>query len=301
MEESDETLILHKNEFLKHTLPTLSVADIESWNRYNRDVKIEPFNNITTDTLFYTFYYDTLDAENEPYRELNTPVSIQGKPYTYKAKVNLVEAEDLMASIAFLFLAVIFILLTGLFVITRKLSVSLWHPFYETLQQIEQFEIDKSQQPRFAATEIEEFNRLNQSIKKLIEKNSIIYNSQREFIENAAHELQTPLAVFQAKIDTLSQRDDITQGQAEILSALNDSVFRLNHLNKNLLLLSKIENDTYTGKQTFSLNALIAKHADFFAEGIEMIGFVGAELEGARGATGFGGWHFKGREAVEAT
>jgi signal transduction histidine kinase len=266
IEETDETLILHKKEFVKYSLPTLKTADIQNWNKYNRNIKIEPFKNSGKDTIFYNSYYDALDAEIEPYRELNASILIDGNPYTYSARINLMEKEDLMKSIAILFLVIISLLLIGLFVITKRLSINLWKPFYETLNQIEKFEIDKSNNPKFSETNIEEFNRLNNSIEKLIKKNTSIYHSQREFIENAAHELQTPLAVFQAKIDTLIQNADFTQEQYKILSSLNDSVSRLNRLNKNLLLLSKMENDIYTEKQTINLNEAIEKHFDFFTE-----------------------------------
>ncbi len=266
IEETDETLILHKNEFIKFSLPTLKTADIQNWNKYNRNIKIEPFKNSGKDTIFYNSYYDALDAEIEPYRELNASIIIEGNPYTYSARINLVEKEDLMKSIAILFLVIISLLLVGLFVITKRLSINLWKPFYETLNQIENFEIDKSNHPKFTETNIEEFNRLNNSIEKLITKNTSIYHSQREFIENAAHELQTPLAVFQAKIDTLIQNADFTQEQYKMLSSLNDSVSRLNRLNKNLLLLSKMENDIYSEKQTINLNEAIEKHFDFFTE-----------------------------------
>ena len=266
IEETDETLILHKNEFVKFSLPTLKTAEIQNWNKYNRNIKIEPFKNSGKDTIFYNSYYDTLDAEIEPYRELNASILIEGNPYTYSARINLVEKEDLMKSIAILFLVIISLLLVGLFVITKRLSINLWKPFYETLNQIENFEIDKSNHPKFTETNIEEFNRLNNSIEKLITKNTSIYHSQREFIENAAHELQTPLAVFQAKIDTLIQNADFTQEQYKMLSSLNDSVSRLNRLNKNLLLLSKMENDIYSEKQTINLNEAIEKHFDFFTE-----------------------------------
>ena len=266
IEETDETLILHKNEFVKFSLPTLKTADIQNWNKYNRNIKIEPFKNSGKDTIFYNSYYDALDAEIEPYRELNASIIIEGNPYTYSARINLVEKEDLMKSIAILFLVIISLLLVGLFVITKRLSINLWKPFYETLNQIENFEIDKSNHPKFTETNIEEFNRLNNSIEKLITKNTSIYHSQREFIENAAHELQTPLAVFQAKIDTLIQNADFTQEQYKMLSSLNDSVSRLNRLNKNLLLLSKMENDIYNEKQTINLNEAIEKHFDFFTE-----------------------------------
>lgn len=266
IEETDETLILHKNEFLKNSLPTLTTDEISNWNKYNRNVKIEPFKNSGSDTIFYISYYDTLDAETEPYRELNASILIDGNPYTYSGRINLVETEDLMKSIAMLFLVIISLLLVGLFVITKRLSIHLWKPFNETLKQMEQFEIDKSNQPKLITSDIEEFNRLNKSIEKLVKKNTSIYHNQREFIENAAHELQTPLAVFQAKIDTFIQSSDFTQEQYKMLSSLNDSVFRLNRLNKNLLLLSKMENDNYSEKESICLNDAIKKHLDFFTE-----------------------------------
>jgi signal transduction histidine kinase len=266
IEDADEALILHKNEFLQFSVSQLKETDIPVWNKFNRDIKIKEAQPLKKDTIFYSYYYDTLNSENEPYRELNLPVSIEGKPYTYSARINLVETEDLMKSVALLFFIIISLLLIGLYIVTKRLSLNLWKPFYETLQQIEQFEIDKSNQPKLKETRIEEFNRLNQSIEKLIERNTSIYHSQREFIENAAHELQTPLAVFQVKIDTLIQSSDFTQEQYEMLSSLNDSVSRLNRLNKNLLLLSKMENDSYNEKQTISLNEAIEKHFDFFTE-----------------------------------
>jgi len=266
LKETDEALILYKNEFLKYSLPNLTTTEISNWNKYNRNIKIEPFKNSLKDSLFYNFYYDTLDAENEPYRELNAYIIIDGNPFTYSARINLVETEDLMENIAILFLIIISLLLIGLFLITKRLSLKLWKPFYETLNQIEKFEIDKSNQPKFIETNIEEFNRLNKSIERLVEKNTSIYRSQREFIENAAHELQTPLAIFQVKIDTLIQSSNFTQEQYLMLSSLNDSVSRLNRLNKNLLLLSKIENNNYSFKETVCLRETINKNLDFFTE-----------------------------------
>lgn len=266
IDDADEALILHRDEFLQFTIAHLKEADITVWNKFNRDIKIKQALPLKKDTIFHTNYYDALSAENEPYRELNSPISIEGKHYTYSARVNLVETEDLMKSIGQLFFIIILLLLIGLLIINKKLSLNLWKPFYETLKQIEQFEIDKSNQPKLNDSNIQEFNRLNQSIEKLIERNTSIYKNQREFIENAAHELQTPLAVFQANIDTLIQSAEFTEQQNHLLSSLNDSVSRLNRLNKNLLLLSKMENDIYSEKQTINLNEAIEKNFDFFAE-----------------------------------
>jgi len=266
LEDVDEALELRKDEFLKYSSNQIKESDIPFWNAYNRDIKILKNQSIKNDIYFYKHYYDSLSQENEPYRELNTPVLIQGKPYTLSVRANLVESEDLILSIFGIFMFLLIFLLIGLFFFNKRFSVKLWQPFYQTIEQIEKFEIDKTNLPELTETDIEEFNKLNQSIKKLIQKNTAIYRIQREFVENAAHELQTPLALFQAKIDTLIQSADFTEQQNQILSSLNESVSRLNRLNKNLLLLSKIDNEIYCEKQTISLNDIIQKQLDFFTE-----------------------------------
>lgn len=269
LEDVDEALELHKDEFLKYALPKLKETEISVWNSYNREIKILENKNIKKETYFYKTYYDSLSEENEPYRELNVPVFIEGKPFTLSVRANMVESEDLIVSISIIFIAILTLLLLGLFLINKRFSSKLWKPFYQTIEQIEKFEIDKTNQPQLPKTNIEEFNRLNQSIEKLIAKNISIYRNQREFVENAAHELQTPLAIFQAKIDTLIQHSDVSQEQSVILHSLNESVSRLNRLNKNLLLLSKIENEIYGNKEPICINKIIEKQLAFFSEQAE--------------------------------
>jgi signal transduction histidine kinase len=266
LEDIDEALELRKNEFMQFTVNQLKENDISVWNKYNRNIKILENQSIKNDIYFYKNYYDSLSNEDEPYRELNAPFFIESKPYTLSVRANMVESEDLIISIFIIYTFLLSFLLLGLFSINKRLSAKLWNPFYQTLEQIERFEIDKTNQLQLPKTNIVEFNRLNQSIEKLIEKNTSIYRNQREFVENAAHELQTPLAVFQAKIDTLIQRSDVSEEQSVILGSLNESVSRLNRLNKNLLLLSKIENENYNEKQTIVLNEIIEKQLGFFTE-----------------------------------
>lgn len=267
IEDADEALILRKNEFNKYHLASLKITDINTWNKYSRDVKIEPMTSkLIGEHFIYRNYYDTLNFENEPYRVLLNPIKIQDKPFVFLARINLVENQDLMRSIVYLFGIVLFLLLIGLYFLTKWLSLRLWQPFYDTLNQIETFEIDSFLPIKQNDSNIEEFHRLNLSIDNLIQRNVTIYRSQKEFIENAAHELQTPLAVFQANIETLIQRPDITQGQSKILLKLMDTVSRLNRLNKNLLLLSRIDNHHFSEMTTVSMIDLLEKNFTFFAE-----------------------------------
>jgi signal transduction histidine kinase len=264
--ETDEVLLFHKGAFEKQTQHGLKRTDIANWNKYNPEVEIVPDKGLIKDSIFGSMQFDPIANEAEPYRILEGPVTIEGQCYTYIERNNLVEMEGMVISIGIMFLLIIVILLVGINVISKRSAAQIWKPFYNTLSQIQNFEIDKNRPPRFSPTDIEEFTSLNKSIEKLIEKNTAIYKGQREFIENAAHELQTPLALFQAKIDTLLQSPSLNEEQSEVLDSLNRDVSRLNRLNKNLLLLSKIENDTYFEKQALILNNDINKHLGFFKE-----------------------------------
>ncbi|HEU4789632.1 MAG TPA: HAMP domain-containing sensor histidine kinase [Flavobacterium sp.] len=263
--ETDEVLHFHKGAFIKESLKDFTQADIDLWNKYNRDVMIVADMGVTKDSTSGGMLFDSIAHEKEPFRILYAPVDINGKRYTYTEKINLLEMEGMVFSIAFMFLFIIIALLIGIIWISKATATKIWSPFYNTLNQIEDFEIDKNKPPLFIPTDIDEFNRLNTSLERLIKKNTAIYKSQREFVENAAHELQTPLALFQTKIDTLTQLD-LNKEQSNLVASLNMHVSRLNRLNKNLLLLSKIDNESFLEKNTIVLNDYIKKHLDFFTE-----------------------------------
>src|SRR5690349_13883746 len=69
IDDADEALLLHKNEFLHYYQPTFKENEIANWNRYNRDIKIEKqAGHVASDTIYFQKYLDTLVSENEPYR-----------------------------------------------------------------------------------------------------------------------------------------------------------------------------------------------------------------------------------------
>jgi len=263
--ETDEVLHFHKGAFIKESHKNFTQKDIDLWNKYNHDVMIVPDMGVRGDSIVGKMLYDSIAKEKEPFRILYGPININGKRYTYAEKINLIEMEGMVFSIAAMFLFIIIILLIGIIWISKATAAKIWSPFYNTLNQIQDFEIDKNKPPHFIATDIDEFDRLNKSLERLIEKNTAIYKSQKEFVENAAHELQTPLSLFQNKIDTLSQLN-LDEEQSAVVASLNMDVSRLNRLNKNLLLLSKIDNESFLEKNTIVLNDYIKKHLDFFTE-----------------------------------
>ena len=263
--ETEEVLVQHKNAFINQSSRNFTPEDIKTWNRYNLHFTIMPDMGVKKDSIVGTMIEDSTAEEKEPFRIIYAPVEIAGRKYTYTEKIHLLEMERMVFTIAGMFTFILLVLFIGIVWLSKKTASKRWKPFYDTLDQIHEFEIDKNKPPHFLETDIDEFERLNRSLEALIEKNTAIYKSQREFVENAAHELQTPLALFQNKIDTLFQMR-LDKDQTRVLGALSRDVAKLNRLNKNLLLLSKIEHEIYLEKTCISVNEHIEKHLDFFAE-----------------------------------
>lgn len=259
IEDVDETLHLYKKEFIHYYLPNFKQSEIENWNRYNRDIKIESCDASASrhTNYFYKDFYDVLDNENEPYRVLQSRIEIEGKIYTFTARISLLESEDLIKNISILFVVLIALLLAVLIFVTSRFSKRIWQPFRNTLEKIKVFDLSAQQNIYFDKTEIKEFEELNQSLQKLTDKNILVYIQQKAFIENASHELQTPLAVLKSKLNLLLQNKNITNEQAKLLEAIDLPLSRMTRIIKNLLLLAKIENKQFTQKENIELTEVI--------------------------------------------
>lgn len=164
--------------------------------------------------------------------------------------------KDIMVGMVIQFLLIFAVLSVSLLVTLRFVTRRLWHSFNDTLKKIEQFNLEQNDVPTFLPTRIKEFARLNDSVTQLIRKNKQSYLSQKEFTENASHELQTPIAIVQSKLDLLLQ-ENMNERQAQIVADLYQVNLRMSRLNKNLLLLARIENSQYNQIEEIDLIAFI--------------------------------------------
>lgn len=145
--------------------------------------------------------------------------------------------------------------LGGFIWLNRRISRRLWAPFYQTLEIIKSFDLNSHTTVQFQPSNIVEFEELNMSINKLLESNIAVFRQQKEFTENASHELQTPLAIIKSKLDVLLQNEAITPEQSALMEEINHALSRVSRINKNLLLLAKLENQQFLDKQSIELSA----------------------------------------------
>lgn len=98
------------------------------------------------------------------------------------------------------------------------------------------------------------------------------FKSQREFIENASHEIKTPLAVIQANLEMALDEKDISKKELNaLLSESKKSVSFMNKLTEDLLLFSLI--DSEIDMKEINLNSLLNESKNLFISLINGSGF----------------------------
>lgn len=216
-----------------------------------------------------TMMYDSIEEEFLPYRILKSIVTDGKTHYLFTIQKSSIESDDLIESIIYPILILFVILLLGFFLINWYVSKKLWKPFYKTLEQLNQYKIiEKSE--KFDATSIQEFSELNKTLSAMTEKMHNDYISQKQFIENASHEIQTPLAVIKNKIELLIQSTNLNESNMQIIQSVYNASNKLSSLNKALLLLSKIENNQFKDLETIEFKSLLEKTLEHFEDLIEL-------------------------------
>lgn len=265
--EIDDVLLSHKRDFTKASANFTGLKDLEHYPLLNEEFFITPHAELITTDSFYTEYVTRAgEPKPIPFRVVRTGITILGQPYELLVKESLLESEDLIAAIICTQIALITALLAGLILINRGLTRNIWKPFYQILHSLKQYDLEKHGALTLGQSKISEFEDLRQAIQHLLSKNHQTYLSQKEFTANASHEMQTPLAIVNAKLDLLMQTDQITREQASILLEVTDTTNQLSRLSRSLLLLAKIENDQFREVETVDVANVIHKTTEGLQE-----------------------------------
>lgn len=203
------------------------------------------------------------------YRILESNMLIRGLPYKIVVQNSLVNSQDLIRSIVFIVGLLLVLIIAGLLLINRILSKSLWRPFNHTLTRLGEFRVDRLEPLGLMHTDIDEFASLNRAIDTLAQNNRRLFGLQKEFTENASHEMQTPLAVLQTKLELLLQTSPLSEAQANLIDELFQAVQRMSRLNKTLLLLTRLDNHQFAEKEYLPLKEVIEKIISQYDEAIK--------------------------------
>jgi len=225
-------------------------------------VKDDHIERRFTDTPFYNKKQGNYEAG----RALISSIKVNGQNYKIQILESKVETEDLIQAIFAITLGLILVLILVLLITNRLILNRLWKPFYDTLSKIQLFNLKDMPAVEAANTDIDEFRELNEAVNKMSLKVKTDYEDLKAFTENAAHELLTPVAIINSKLDTLIQNTELSEKQSKLVSDMYQTVTRMTRLNKSLLLLVKVENKLIKDTQPVDLKKMITEMVDQFEE-----------------------------------
>ncbi|MFC5270995.1 sensor histidine kinase [Adhaeribacter terreus] len=218
-----------------------------------------------TDTYQDTLMYMEYEEDFEPVRLLKTAfIHSNGRYYEMQVITSMVEEDDLIEDLLYSLLWLYLGLVASILLLNNYLLKKIWKPFYRLLERLKKFRLEDQQPLQTTPTNIEEFKLLNETVEKLIKSNLATFTSQKQFIENASHELQTPLAISLNKLELLVESNHLTEEQMQLLASVISNLERSTRLNKSLLQLSKIENRQFPEVSATNFNELTKKQLEDF-------------------------------------
>ena len=245
------------------------IAEQDTFEENNYLIKRvdEEFALQVRDTYKDTVVFSNLKNKTYQTRLLTTAfVASNGKYYEIKLISHEIDKSKLIQKIATSLFWLYLLLFASSILVNNFVLKKTWEPFYQLLNYLNKFRLDRGAIPEPTKTKIEEFRMLNDSVTNLVRTNVDIFNNQKQFIENVAHELQTPLAIGINKLELFAGDEDLSKDQIQKLGGIIDTLRRLSGLNKSLLLFSKIENRQYISVEQVSFDEVFSKIIQDFSD-----------------------------------
>lgn len=218
--------------------------------------------DVHKDTLMYMQFEEDL----EPVRILTTAFKNREKYYELKVISSMVEEDDLIEDLFYSLVWLYIAMLISILIVNNFLLKKVWKPFYVLVNQLKEFRLGKNQFIEPVETNVKEFKVLNESVISLVNHTLETYSSQKQFIENASHELQTPIAISINRLELLAEKSEMTEANLETIGQVIQTLERMTRLNKSLLLLSKIENRQFEETETVSVNKIFDDLKEEFSD-----------------------------------
>ena len=205
--------------------------------------------------------------EYEPARVITTIFNdAEGQYYELKVSTPSFEKADLFSAVL-LWIVVLYVLLLLITVgITMLIFYRNLRPLYILLEWLDSYHPGVNPKPINNPTRVTEFKRLNVALQSAIDRSEQMLERQTQFIGNASHELQTPLAIIVNRVEWLLDESKLTDEQAMELYKINKTLSRAVRLNKTLLLLTKIENSQFIETSQVDLVAIVAETVESLSE-----------------------------------
>lgn len=268
-DETNDSLENYKEIIIKTVLAdsTLLHDHVDIMTKYYIREVPESEADLDKDEFFDSTTYIEIEMEDEPVRVLRTWfMTADRKYYELTIETSTLEKED-MAEAIFVSIIILYVsLLCCILLVSHFVFKSSFRPLYTLVKWLKEYRPGKQRAPLVNQTKVEEFKILNQAIQTATNRSTEMYNQQKQFVENASHELQTPLAICMNKLELLSENPDCTEEQLSEIAGINHTLRGIIKMNKSLLLLSRIDNKQFPDTSEIDFNKLINKYLPDFED-----------------------------------
>ena len=260
VDETDDTLENYGEILMESALHDPSILETEgSLMSFYKFTPISEEEGRHYRQVFYdATVYIELEDEDEPVRVMCTAFRMpDGQYYELKLMISILERDDMVEAMLW-YLGALFLL----FLICTSIGIQLvlkgvFRPLHRLLDWLHCIQPGKEAPPLDNPTKIREFRQLSDAALDMGNRSYKAYEEQKQFIENASHELQTPLAIVRGKVELLAESEGMKEQQMEQLDEIYATLGRAVKLNKSLLLLSRIENGQYTEMEDVSVDEIL--------------------------------------------
>lgn len=228
--------------------------------------EIKKVKKLRSEMLKDTLIYDPSQDEMELFRELSTYKKIHDDYYCITIRTLVVESGSILLAIVISNISLFVLAFVFLFYLNTARNLKIWQPFFDNLEAMKKFSLTSKETLVLTDSDVLEFSDLKDQIEFLTSKVKVDYENLKQFTENISHEIQTPLAIIQAKIDNIINEHAINDIQFEQITSIQKDIQRLKQLNKKITTLTKIDNNQYVRMETISLTELIDEKIEDYKE-----------------------------------
>lgn len=249
---------------------------VDSTLLITRDFGINQFKITPTDTLLkenrFTkeMIYMEYDDELEPYRVLRTGFyAPNGNPYSLEIRTSTVEEDDFKINLTISLFALYIMIIITIYVVNSLVLTKALKPLKSIIDHLQSYKFGTKHTTLSIEKNVQEFTILNEKMQNMIDRNEALFQQQKVFIENASHELQTPLAITINKLELLLEDSDLNENQLTEINETKEILHRMVGLNRSLLMLTKIENRQFDETSLVSFNRIQEDLIEDFKEILE--------------------------------
>lgn len=216
------------------------------------DEKLMQLPKVFKDTLIY----DHVQKASEGYYYFEESKRVRARPYRIRVMTTYIGWENYSKTISLIFIAIAAALVLLGTLVNYYISRNLWAPFLINLKRMQAYSVSAKEELQLAVTNVQEFKEMNAVLTGLAARGRREYTALKEFTENASHEIQTPLSILKARLESMSQFE-LDEALVRPLNDAKQAVIRLSKVNKGLLLLAKLENNSFTDQRLLQLDELL--------------------------------------------